>query len=884
MRKILLIFILLFLTGKGFAAHIIGGEMYYECLGNNIYEVTMKLYRDCNSTGAPFDAPATFAVFDESNMLVTSFISFLTFQSDVEPDLSSPCLSFPPDICVEEGVYVFTVQLPSNTMAYQIVYQRCCRNSTIQNLIFPGDQGLTIVAEIPPASLAECNNMPSYNNFPPPVLCGQEYFEFDHSATDLDGDSLVYSLCSPFIGGTTANPAPNPPSNPPYDEVMWGAAYDALNPLNADPGLSIDPVTGLLTGTPTQLGQYVVGVCVEEWRDGQLLSVNTRDFQFNVALCEQTYSAIIADPDPADLCEDLTFQFENLSDPTNSFIWDFGDPTTEDDVSTMYSPSYTYPDTGIYTAMLISNPGFFCSDTAYIEIPLYYEIQINVEIASFECVNGQQIFTFEADGLFDEGATISWDFGPNATPQFGNGTSVNGLTFSTLGPQVIDVEVSDNACNAQDQITVEIPSPPEVTIIPQDIFCNGLTYQFQQESEFAGIYSWDFGVNGVTDDVSTVAEPQFTFPQPGIYTVSLTANNAQNCPVTVTETFDIRTLLAPQISPQSITCLEGNSISFEAAGSFSPNATFLWEFDQASPATSTLQNPVGISFESAGNHPVQLTISENGCTRTAEGVMPIHANPIADFSAGSVSGCAPLTVAFTDKSFTQSSAVSYSYDFGDGNHSSARSTNHTYTEPGVYSVHFTIQNLNGCIDWDDALKPGIVEVLPTPKAGFQADPLVVSSIEPTIEIIDMSEGSTSCEYEFDGQIFTDCNFEHFLQIVEPQTIVQTVVNDHGCAARLETDIRISDHLIYVPNAFTPDADGLNDFFFPVTTGATNIEMHIYDRWGKLVYSNLNDDSGWNGSSPNESYYAQPGVYQYVIILTDHLGWNYEYMGSVRLLR
>ena len=858
--------------------------MYYECLGNNLYEVTMKLYRDCNSSGAPFDDPAMFAIFDESNNMVTGKSAFLTSQANVDPDLSSPCLTFPPDICVQEGIYVFTIQLPSNTQSYQIVYQRCCRNGTIQNLINPGDQGLTIVAEVPAANLAECNSMPSYNNFPPPVLCGQEYFEFDHSATDLDGDSLVYSLCSPFIGGTTNDPAPNPPSNPPYSQVAWGPGFGSQTPLNANPGLTVDPVTGLLTGTPTQLGQFVVGVCVEEWRNGQLLSVNTRDFQFNVALCEQTFNAIIAEPDPADLCEDLTFQFENLSDPTNDFIWSFGDPTTENDVSTAYNPSYTYPDTGVYNVMLISNPGFFCSDTAFLVLPLYYEIQINVQIASFECINGQQIFTFAADGLFDDGATINWDFGPNATPQFGNGTSVNGLTFSTLGPQEIDVEVTDNACNAHDQITVVIPNPPEISIVPQNKFCNGLTYQFDHESQFAGIYSWDFGVSGTDTDVSTQSTPIFTFPEPGEYTVSLTANSPQNCPVTVTETFDIQTLLAPEIAPHSIVCLGGNSVSFEAAGSFSNEAVFAWQFDQANPATSNLQNPVGVSFESAGIHPVQLTISEHGCTRSAEGTMPIHANPIADFSAGTLKGCAPLTVAFSDKSFTQSSSVSYLYDFGDGTNSSARSTNHTYTEPGVYSVHFHIQNLNGCIDSDDELKEAIVEVMPTPKAGFKVDPLVVSVINPMLEIIDMSEGSISCEYIFDGQVFNDCNFEHFLQIVEPQTIVQTVENEYGCAARTETDIKISDHLIYVPNAFTPDGDGLNDLFFPVATGAVNIEMHIYNRWGMPIYSNLNDKTGWNGSSPNENYFAPPDVYQYIIILTDHLGWNFEYKGSFRLLR
>src|SRR5690554_245594 len=505
LRKVFAVFVLILIVGKAYSAHIIGGEMYYECLGGNIYQVTMKLFRDCNSGGAAFDAPAYFSIFDESNNLVTQRNSFINTVSYIEPDLNSPCLTFPPDICVQEGIYVFTVELPSDTQAYRIVYQRCCRNGTIQNLINPGDQGLTIVAEVPAASDAACNSMPSFDNFPPPVLCAQEPISFDHSATDLDGDSLAYSLCSPFIGGSVADPYPSVASNPPYTEVLWGPDFSAGYPLNADPEFSINPITGLLTGKPTQLGQFVIGVCVEEWRDGVLLSTNTRDFQFNVALCEQSYTASIAEPDPSDLCGNLSIQFQNASDPGNEFVWNFGDPNNPDAGSTAYNPSYTFPDTGTYEITLITNPGFFCSDTAYLVLPLYDEMQINVEIASFECVDGDQIFNFAANGIFETGVTINWDFGPNATPQTGVGLTVDGIEFSTLGPQVITVEAIDAACEAQDQVTVDIPQPPEITITPQDVFCNGLTYQFSQESTNATIFHWDFGIEGANFDVSTQA-------------------------------------------------------------------------------------------------------------------------------------------------------------------------------------------------------------------------------------------------------------------------------------------------------------------------------------------------------------------------------------------
>src|SRR5690554_624245 len=236
-----------------------------------------------------------------------------------------------------------------------------------------------MVAEVPALTNTECNSMPKFDDIPPPILCAQQSLIFDHSATDNDGDSLAYSLCSPFVGGTQANPAPNPASNPPYDQVLWAPGFSAEAPINANPGLSIDPITGLLTGKPTQLGQFVVGICVEEWRNGQLLSTNRRDFQFNVTLCEPTYNANISDIDLEEICGNLTINFESLSASKNNLLWNFGDPTNPDAGSTQPNPSYTYPDTGTYTISLITNPGFFCSDTAYFILPLY-EIEVGAFI------------------------------------------------------------------------------------------------------------------------------------------------------------------------------------------------------------------------------------------------------------------------------------------------------------------------------------------------------------------------------------------------------------------------------------------------------------------------------------------------------------------------
>ncbi len=868
------------------AFHIIGGEMYYQCMPDGTYDFTMKLFRDCgNNQGAPFDNPASFGIFDENNQLVDQITVNVTSITPVIPDLSSPCISIPPNICVEEGTYEFTLDLPDDGQTYTVVYQRCCRNQTIQNLEIPGSQGLTIAAEVPAMPDGECNSRPSYNNFPPPILCAQEYLEFDHSATDLDGDSLAYSLCSPFIGASQDAPQPSPPSAPPYPTVNWAGGFDELNPITGNPGLSIDPITGLLSGTPTVIGQFVVGVCVEEWRDGQLLSVNTRDFQFNVAVCEESTEAIIEDVDPAEFCEDLTVEFYNASDPSNDFLWDFGDPENDEDTSENYDGIYTYPDTGTYTVTLITNPGFFCSDTSIIEIPLYMEISVEVSVADFECINGQQVFSFEADGDFDhENSTVLWDFGDGASPSNAQGLIIDGIEFVETGPQQVFVEVLNNICPAADSVDIVIPEAPTAEITPQNIFCSGLSYQFSQTSENANIYLWDFGVEEGDGDTSADQTPTFLFPEPGEYEVSLTVQSVANCPVTVTENFEIYPLLEADFDPPPIACFEGNSLDFSAGGSYTDDAIFSWAFESGSPATSSSENPSGIEFSEAGASEVTLTISENGCTRsTAENVV-LHNNPVADFELFPPGGCLPVDVLFSNRSTTSSSNVEYTWDFGDGMSATGYNVEHTYNRPGLYTVSLTVQNLNGCIDSDTYTVEDVVEVVPSPTASFRVNPGIISVFDPVVEITDLSLGSISCEYLLDGQVFSECDFTHEMESLEAQTITLTATNEYGCSDQAEAEIKFSDHIIYIPNSFTPDADGLNDLFIPEVIGATNIQMFITDRWGREVFSNEHVTRGWDGGDASGEYYAEAGVYQYFIIITDNLGWNFEYLGTVTLLR
>jgi PKD repeat protein len=176
-------------------------------------------------------------------------------------------------------------------------------------------------------------------------------------------------------------------------------------------------------------------VCVDEYRNGVLISTHHRDFQFNVIPC--VINVVSAIQSQSQFCAGLTVNFGNESFGNNgnlTYTWDFGDPNSLIDNSTSTSPSYTYPIPGTYTVTLIATqqPGG-CSDTSY----NVFDVQPLLDI-EFDAPDGGQClvgnnFTFNGGGNYQGNGTISWDFGPNATPQTANSATVTNVTFNAPG-------------------------------------------------------------------------------------------------------------------------------------------------------------------------------------------------------------------------------------------------------------------------------------------------------------------------------------------------------------------------------------------------------------------------------------------------------------------
>ncbi|HIN39497.1 MAG TPA: PKD domain-containing protein [Flavobacteriales bacterium] len=406
-----------------YSTHIIGGEMFYECMDSsiNFYRFTVKLYRDCYSGVPPYDDPIYVSVYDSLEILRVQFGMVLPPDDTLENNTYNVCLYAPVDICVQEAVYTEYYILPPGR--YTLTYQRCCRNQGIVNMSNSTGQGAGWDITIPDPAQAAYNSAPYYNNPPPTIICLDVPFEYDHSATDPDGDSLVYSFCTPQdydngIWGIIPNPSGPPSSNV---DVNYVSPYNAAYPIYAptDP-FQIDPQTGWLTGTPELLGKYVVGICVSEYRNGVLLSTNMRDFQFNVAGCVDDVTAGFT---INTVCGN-TIEFNNTSWHGTDYYWDFGVPNTASDTSTQANPIYTYSDSGSYDVTLIVNKGLFCADSITVPIsaaPVDFSLAFMVSKQFFFSPPFGVQFTNTTPNL--NSYNYTWYFGDGTTEQ-NNDTSL----------------------------------------------------------------------------------------------------------------------------------------------------------------------------------------------------------------------------------------------------------------------------------------------------------------------------------------------------------------------------------------------------------------------------------------------------------------------------
>lgn len=597
--KNILAITLLWFCGLGIhqvsATHIVGGNLTYKHINGDTFEIKLVLRRDCylGSPEAQFDDPARVYVFDDSgqqakflsgrnpdpNKFFDGYLKLPFMNSDTLNEyIRSDCGFEGTQVCVHQTTYLGRIVLSRAKKFYNFAYQRCCRNASLDNVVDPLNTGATYWTTITQEAFGLNNNSATFNAWPDVYICANKPLEFDHSAKDIDGDSLVYRLCTPNQGGNKVNSDPDPISFPPYtgtgNIVEWQSPY-SLNDMMGGVPLKIDQNTGLLTATPNLVGQFLVGVCVEEYRNGVRIGITRRDFQFNVRICSQPPLARFSTSESN--CDGLTVEFYNNSLSANSYQWNFNYPSTDVNfMSTQENPIFTFPKSGVYDVRLMVTRG---SDACFDTITQKVSVYENKIIPSFryslsDCKSSVDSLTLKLEdtSVFNEpGHTIDqwiWTITQNGLFTVANGKDVI-IPLSYDGNVDVKLELfASNGCkstftqsvNVNDLIPKQDFKFELVSCPSEGIAEVQLTDLSGPLNPFANIKNsrWTMGNQVFDGNPVIVTLPQDTKQ----FDVTLTTSFDGACLVDLTRTIDLSNFVPKSdVSISPVSCPDDDNIA-----------------------------------------------------------------------------------------------------------------------------------------------------------------------------------------------------------------------------------------------------------------------------------------------------------------------------------
>jgi len=531
---------------------------------------------------------------------------------------------------------------------------------------------------------------------------------------------------------------------------------------------------------------------------------------------------------------------------------------------------------GIYTVTVTDATN--CNITASVTInePPQLTVSIQNVVQTLCGVNNGSAEAVAAGGTGT--LSYSWNTTPvQITPIAGN-----------LPPGLYTVVVTDaNNCTTTATVTINPSTSPVVT--PLNLGSNPIciSQSTQLDANVLGgtppyVYNWTPSTGlSATNVKSPMANPIITTT----YTVDVSdVDGCTSQPQSIT--IDVYQPLTVVGLGNTAIC-SGTTVNIAAnAGGGDGNYTYTW-----SPALPNGgPGPHAVTPSASTTYNVILT---DGCGSpfvTASVIVIVSPSPMVAIQPSPQTGCSPYTVQFTDGSIVPSPATitQWVWYFGDNGGSNLQNPSHTYMTGGVYTVRLRVTTSDGCTAIDSV--QNLVTVQQTPVASFYPDPKVTLIFEPEITFNNTSQYYTTSLWDFgdggtsgmDNPLHTYNDTGKYLV-----TLIVTESSTLQCSDTAYDFVIINPNVaFYVPSAFTPNGDGVNETFYPLgegwDQGVESYTMYIYNRWGEVIFQSKDKRFGWDGKMPTG--YATPGVYVYMFIIKDLYGKEHQYLGSVALIR
>lgn len=576
-------------------------------------------------------------------------------------------------------------------------------------------------------------------------------------------------------------------------------------------------------------------------------------------------------------CAGQGFSVSNLSAVPGGFI--SSSQWLENGVllSIQTNPVLNFTQPGLHPVTLIINGSNGCVDSVTKNITVH-ALPVPSVVVSDACMLIPVLFTANATG---PAPVTAWNWNAD------NGTTSVQPSFTTTYPQqgayYPYLEVTDsNGCKGDTIVRLDIwPEPVAAFIVPDG--CPGEVILFEDASALASpdtlsSWSWDFGD---ASPLSFLQDPQHTYAVSGTYPVTLIAVSQHGCRDTTNDVITIFPL--PVIRFSADTVCEGTPTSFVNQSVISSGSISSWNWDFGDGTAGNNNSPAHV-YPDGGSYAAQLTAtSDQGCVDSLTRTVRVWYAPEPYFIADDTAGCEDHSLIFSDLSVSADGGIySRQWTFGNGDSSQIQQPSYTYTEAGIYDVNLLVTSDYGCVS--DTTRFGYIEVYGLPLAAFSYNPDRPSVFMPEVYFYDQSVGATQWWWNFgDSATAEEMNPSHIYQTPGFYTVTLMVETPQGCRDTAWKVLEVEkDYALWIPNAFTPNNDGVNDDFLVKGFGFSAFSMLIFDRWGEQIFSSADEARGWDGSYNGAP--AQTGVYVYQIEMRDVFGQPHVYNGRITLVR
>lgn len=409
------------------------------------------------------------------------------------------------------------------------------------------------------------------------------------------------------------------------------------------------------------------------------------------------------------------------------------------------------------------------------------------------------------------------------------------------------------------------------------ILCDGTPVTFRDNSSTFGTITrwyWDLGDGTISRDP---LPPAHLYAKAGLYDVKMVIEDNSGCiSDTLKNTVTIGSYPVPAFSPGKL-CLEDvlQLRNETVIGVGSPGS---WTWDFGGGKTSSAKNPVA-PYTVPGTYPVKLdVVSLEGCAASITQNVTIH--PFPTIAATAAHACIGEQTILRAENLTPAIPMAgWAWEIHNHDTLVRKNTSYQFTQRGKYPITVQAISTEGCNAPPVLLEAAVTDI------GLEAGRDTTIARGQPLQLHAITHGDNLTYQWWPNVALSDASSPQTIAVPDKDQLYRlTVRSPEGCVQEDALMVKVySGPEFYVPTAFTPNNDGVNDRFRVIAPGIPQLSfVRVWDRWGRIVFETRALSDPWNGEVNGKP--AAAGTYVWMVEGTDYTGRKFSRQGTVTLIR